>query len=87
MWTRPSMPGFELDEGTVAHHVDDLALDDRSRPGTSASTFSHGLAIFLLQAQRDLFLLAVDVQDLDLDLLVDRDHLGRMADALPSSCR
>ena len=38
----------------------------------------------LLQAQGDLFLLAVDVQDLHFDFLVDRHHLRRMADAAPA---
>ena len=69
---------FELDERAVAHHVDHLALDAGCRPGTCSSTFSHGLARLLLQAQGDLLLLVVDVQDLDFDLLVDLDHFARV---------
>ena len=38
----------------------------------------------LLEAQGDLFLLVVDVQDHHFDLLVDLDHLGRMVDAAPA---
>ena len=68
---------FELDEGPVAHDVDHLALDAACRPGTSRSTFSHGLADLLLEAQGDLFLLVVDVQDLHFDFLVDLDHFAR----------
>ena len=43
-----------------------------------------GAGRLLLQAQGDLFLLVVDVQDLDFDFLVDGDHLGGMADAAPT---
>ena len=43
-----------------------------------------GAGRLLLQAQGDLFLLVVDVQDLHLDFLVDRDHLGGMVDASPA---
>ena len=38
----------------------------------------------LLQAQGDLLLLVVDVQDLHLDFLVDRDHFRGMVDAAPA---
>ena len=38
----------------------------------------------LFEAQGDLLLLVVDVQDLHFDLLVDGDHLGGMVDAAPA---
>ena len=38
----------------------------------------------LLQAEGDLLLLVVDVEDLHLDFVVDLDHLGRMIDAAPA---
>ncbi len=38
----------------------------------------------LLQAQGDLLLLVVDVQDLHFDFLVDRHHFGRMIDPSPA---
>ena len=75
---------LELDEGAVAHHVDDLALVRGCRPGTSSSTFSHGLARLLLEAQGDLLAFLVDVEDHDLDLLVDLDHLAGVVDAAPA---
>src|SRR5262249_39190878 len=37
----------------------------------------------LLQAERDALPLAVDVQDLDVDLLADLERLGRMVDVAP----
>src|SRR5262249_19245708 len=38
----------------------------------------------LLHAQRDAVGLVVDLDDLDLDVLTDVEHLGRMIDAAPS---
>ena len=67
---------FELDERAVAHDVDDRALDARCRPGTSSLDVLPRAGRLLLEAQGDLLLLAVDVQDLHFDLLVDRDHLA-----------
>ena len=43
-----------------------------------------GAGDLLLQAQGDLFLLVVDVQDLHFDLLVDGHHLRGMVDAAPA---
>ncbi len=76
-------PIFQLDEGPVGHHVDDFA-GDRLPTGYFSSTFSHGLGRLLLQAEGDLLLLVVDVQDHDLKLVVDLDHLRGMADAAPA---
>ena len=39
--------------------------------------------MLLLHAERDAFPLAVDLQHLHLDLVVDRDHLGRVVDPAP----
>ena len=74
---------LQLHEGAVAHHVDDRALADSAdrilvghlRPRAGGP---------LLHAQRDLLPLAVDVEHLHLDLLVDLHHLARMADAAPA---
>ena len=52
--------------------------------GYLSATFSHGLARLLLEAEGDLLLLLVDVEDVDLDLLVDLDHLVRVVDAAPA---
>ena len=80
----PFDPLFQLDEGSVAHHVDDRALDDRADGIFVGSTDSQGLGVLLLQAQGDLFLFAIDVQDHHFDFLVDGHHLRRMADAAPA---
>ena len=67
---------FELDEGAVAHDVDDLARD----PGADRVLLLDVLpraGRLLLQAERDLFAVLVDVQDHDLDLVVDLEHVAR----------
>ena len=74
---------LQLHEGAIAHHIDDRALADSAdrilvghlRPRAGGP---------LLHAQRDLLPLAVDVEHLHLDLLVDLHHLARMADAAPA---
>ena len=38
----------------------------------------------VLERERDLLLLAVDVEDVDLELLVDLDHVVRVGDAAPA---
>ena len=76
-------PLFELDERPVGHHVDHRALDARADGIFVFDRFPRaGRA--LLEAQGDLLLLVVDVQDLDFDFLVDRDQFGRMVDASPT---
>ncbi len=40
--------------------------------------------MLLLETQSDLLLLAIDLQNLDFDFLVDGDHLGWMADTFPA---
>ena len=77
------MPGFELDEGPVGHDVDDFA-------GVPAVDRVLGLDVLprarrlVLERQRDLFLLAVHVQDVDFEFLVDLDHVVRIGDAAPA---
>jgi hypothetical protein len=78
---------LELDEGAVGHEVDDLALDAASRPGTSARSPPRG-SVLLLEAEGDLLLLAVDVEDLDLDLLSSiLTTSARVVDRGPRTCR
>ena len=43
--------------------------------------------VLLLEAQGDLLLVLVDRQDLDLDLLVDLEHVAGVVDAGPRTCR
>ena len=52
--------------------------------GYLSATFSHGLARLLLEAQRDLLAVLVDVQDHDLDLVVDLDHVAGVVDPAPA---
>ena len=74
---------FKLDKRAVRHNVDDRAVNARS----------NGILLFdvsprrfgqLLEAEGDLFLLMIDVQDDDLDLLIDRDDFARIGDATPA---
>ena len=74
---------FELDEGPVAHHVDHGALD-AAADGILLAHLFPGAGRLLLQAQGDLFLLVIDVQDLHLDLLVDLHDVGGVVDAAPA---
>ncbi len=48
------------------------------------STFSHGLARLLLEAQGDLLAILVDVEDHHLDLVVDLEHVAGMVDPAPA---
>src|SRR5580658_11519 len=73
---------LQLDEGAVVGDVGHAAaqpLADR------VAGFDRRPRIFLelLHAQRDAVRLVVDLDDPDLHLLADRQHLGRMVDAAP----
>jgi hypothetical protein len=73
---------LDLHEGAVGHHVDDLAGHARADRVLELHVVPRAREQ-LLEAEGDALALAVDLQDLDLDLLVDLDHLGRVADATP----
>ena len=74
---------FQLDEGTVRHDVDDFPADLRS-DRVLAFDVVPGALFLLLQAESDLFFVAIDVQNHDFDFLVDLHHLGWMADTSPA---
>src|SRR5262249_39656585 len=74
---------LELDEGAVAHDVDDLA-HDAGADGVLVGDVLAGAGRLLFQAQGDLFAVLVDVQDHDLDLVVDLDHIAGVVDAAPA---
>ena len=74
---------FQLHEGTVRHHIDHFATNLRADRVLGLDVVPRA-GVLLLQAERDLFLVAIDVQDHHLEFLVDLDHLGRMADATPA---
>ena len=76
-------PRLQLHECAVAHHVDDRALM-RAPDRIFLDDLVPRVVSLLLQAQGDLFLLAVNVQDHHLDFLVNRHHLARMANPLPA---
>ena len=68
---------LDLDKGAVVGDRHDLALD----PGADrvfGRDVLPGVRLELLHAEADALALPVDVEDLDLDFLADRDHLGRV---------
>ena len=74
---------LELDEGAVAHHVDDLA-GDPGADGVLLGDLFPGVGRQLLQAQGDLAPFLVDVEDHDLDLVVDPEPLAGVLEPLPA---
>ena len=77
---------FELDERAVAHEVDDFARDAVADRVLLADVIPRRSTL-LLDAQRDAFALAVDLENLNLDLVVELDHLRRMVDPAPRHVR
>src|SRR5581483_4818712 len=73
---------LELDEGAVAHDVDDLA-GVAAADGVLVGYVRPRAGGLLLEAQGDLFLLLVHGDDVDLELLVDVDLLVRVVDPTP----
>jgi len=78
--------GFELDEGAVVGQAHDLALGADvlgvARVGMEPRIFGQ-----LLEAQGDPSLLAVELDDLDLDLVAHGEQLGRVVDPPPGHVR
>ena len=66
---------FDLDERAVVGDVADLALDHRAGRVLLGHALP-GVLLDLLHAEADFLLVLVDLQDLDLDLLVLRDHFA-----------
>ena len=75
--------GFEFHERAVGHEVDDLAFDLRA-DGILGFDVVPRIGHLLLEAEADAFLLLVDVEHHDVDVLADLEHFGRMADAAPA---
>src|SRR5436189_179142 len=73
-------PRLELDERAVVRDRDDLALHARAHRVLRGHVLP-GVRLQLLQAEADALALPVDVEDLDLDLLPDVHHLGRVRHA------
>ena len=74
---------LELYERAVVHDVDDFALDAQIGRVCFGGLLPR-TRLELLEAQGDLLALAVDVEDLDFDFLIDRDALAGMVDAVPT---
>ena len=75
-------PLFQLDERAVGENVDDLALD----LGTDREAFLDIVPRTrqcLLESERDSLALLVDLQHLDVDFLLDLEHLRGVIDSPP----
>ena len=73
---------LKLHKGAVTHHVDHRAVAD----GADRILFGDldpRAGCPLLHAESDLLPIAVDMQHLHLDLLIDLHHLAGMADPRP----
>src|SRR3984893_14352441 len=78
----PLDAGLELDEGAVVGDVGDAALEAGADRELGLDALPR-IGLQLLHAERDAVGLVVDLDDLDLDLLADVEHLGGMIDAPP----
>src|SRR5262249_41197844 len=74
--------GLELHEGAIVGDVGDAALELRGHRIFRLDALP-GIVLKLLHAERDAVGLVVDLDDLDLHLLADIEHLGRMVHAPP----
>ena len=75
---------LQLDEGTVAHDVDDLARVPAVDRDTSPRRSSQGLGVFCLRPRAIFSLSLSTAMIIDLQLLVDLDHFVRIVDAAPA---
>src|SRR5215471_2613217 len=73
---------LELDERAVVGDVGDAAMEARTKRVLRLDALPR-IVQQLLHAQRDAVRLVVDLDDLDLHGLADREHLGRVVDAAP----
>src|SRR6185312_8273215 len=74
--------GLELDEGAVVGDVGDAALVASADRILGLDALPR-IVEQLLHAKRDAVRLVVDLDDLDLHLLADVEHFGRVIDAAP----
>ena len=73
---------LDLDEAAIVGDVGDLA-EDPSALGIAAGDVDPGVLAHLLEAQGDALAIAVELEDLDHDLVADLHHLGGVLDATP----
>src|SRR5579871_5444761 len=76
--------GFELHEGAVVGDVGDAALHFRAHRIFRFDALPR-IALQLLHAERDAVSFVIDLDDLDLHRLADRQDIGRMVDAPPGN--
>ena len=76
-------PVFEFDEGPVGHHVDHFAIDSRIDGELGVDILPRAGSL-LLESEGDFFFFAIDVEDHDLDLFFDFDHVRRVIDPSPA---
>ena len=81
-WIRPFDAGLELHERAVVGDVGDAAGEARADRILRLDALPR-IVEQLLHAERDAVGLVVDLDDLDLHLLADVEHLGRVIDAPP----
>ena len=75
-------PFVELNESTVSHQVDDLALHAAVDREALVEVFP-GRVFELLEAERDFFFFAIDLQDHHFDFLSVLQHFAGVVDAAP----
>ena len=73
----------DLDEGAEGDDLGDATVDDVADL-VLGDDLLPGVFLRLLEAEADALAVAVDVEHLDLDLLVDLQHLGRVVDVGPA---
>src|SRR3954471_16219507 len=78
----PFDAGLELHEGAVVGDVGDAALELCTEREFRLDVLPR-IVLQLLHAERDAVRLVIDLDDLDLHLLADVEHLGRVIDATP----
>ena len=72
----------DLDEGAERDHLRHAALDDVAL-AVALDHLLPRIGLRLLEPERDALAVAVDVEHLDLDVLADLEHLGRVVDVAP----
>ena len=78
--------GFEFDEGTVRHEIDDLAFDFFADGILRFDAFPR-IGELLLEAEADAFLVLVDIENDNVDFLANLEQLGRMSNTTPAHIR
>ena len=85
-WTSPSTPGRQFDKGAVVGNVHDLAGDADAREVLIRNE-RPGIGLQLLVSERNAFLLAIVLENLDGDLVADLEQFRRVIDAAPGKIR